>query len=66
MLTAKEIREARDWLEQQRAVVHPGPIETIRTALAYADVEARKTPRRSHGGFDCNNTESPSGDSSPF
>lgn len=40
MLTKDQIREAQDWLHEQRAVVHPGPIETIREALQIAMAQA--------------------------
>lgn len=33
MVTHEEIKKAQDWLNEQRCVVHPGPIETIRVAL---------------------------------
>lgn len=37
MFTTEQIVEAKNWLDEQRAVVHPGPIETIRRALALAE-----------------------------
>ena len=36
-MTREQITEARYWLDVQRAVVHPGPIETIREALDIAE-----------------------------
>lgn len=36
-LTREKIDEAKNWLLQQRAVVHPGPIETIKLALDMAE-----------------------------
>ena len=33
-----DIERAREWLSNQRAVVHPGPIETIQFALSLAEV----------------------------
>lgn len=38
LLSLKEIREAKDWLQEQRSVVHPGPIETIQKALDGAEI----------------------------
>jgi hypothetical protein len=34
----EDIERAREWLSNQRAVVHPGPIETIQFALSLAEV----------------------------
>lgn len=36
-MTRECIAEAKRWLDEQRAVVHPGPIETIREALDMAE-----------------------------
>lgn len=41
-MTLAQIKEAKTWLETQRAVVHPGPIETIEEALNIAEAIVRK------------------------
>ena len=40
-LTREKIDEARCWLDQQRAIVHPGPIETVMLALDMAAANVR-------------------------
>jgi hypothetical protein len=34
----EDIEKAKEWLNNKRAVVHPGPIETIRFALSLAEI----------------------------
>jgi tRNA A58 N-methylase Trm61 len=40
--TIEQVEAAKTWLREQRAVVHPGPIETIEHALSVAEAQARQ------------------------
>lgn len=40
--TLEQVEAAKTWLHEQRAVVHPGPIETIEHALNVIEAQARQ------------------------